>query len=25
VREVVEMILIHQNKWPYIERPDTEE
>ena len=25
VREVVEMILTHQNKWPYIERPDTED
>ena len=25
VREVVEMILTHQGKWPYIERPDDEE
>ncbi len=25
VREVVEMILTHQDKWPYIERPDPEE
>lgn len=25
VREMVEMILTHQDKWPYIERPDPEE
>lgn len=25
VREMVEMILTHQNKWPYIERAETEE
>ena len=25
VREIVEMILTHQDKWPYIERPDPEE